>query len=221
MFPPASHPDIVDAIVSAQAGNGAFRSFVTSRGRVLEDHNGCITALVVRTIGHGPQPMRVTEACARALDYLERCERSTAPGTYGFWPENDRPAWAPSLPADADDTALIALELFRAHRRSFDWLRRVALLRLLRFRVGDGDDDPAWVRPGVFRTWLAAGRPNPVDCVVNVNVAALLAVAGLTHLAAYRAVVSMLTAALESAATLRQVVRLRRSTPVQPSSAGP
>src|SRR4029079_19372441 len=101
-----------------------------------------------------------------------------------------------------------ALELFRAQRRALDWLRRVALLTLLRFRGGEGDDDPAWVRPGVFRTWLDTRLPNPVDCVVNVNVAALLAVAGLTHLAAYRAVLSMLATALETASGPTQVSRL-------------
>jgi hypothetical protein len=191
--------DIVTAIVAAQSDDGAFRSFVTWRGRVLEDGNGCITALVVRAIGHGRQPARLHDARARALDYLERCERSTAPGMFGFWPESDRPAWAPHLPADADDTSLIALELFRAGRRSLDWLRQEALLTLLRFRVLEGEEEPVWVRPGVFRTWLAHGRPNPVDCVVNVNVATLLAVAGLTHLAAYRAIVSMMGAALETA----------------------
>jgi len=204
----ASRPGIIDAIVRAQAANGAFRSFVASGGRVLEDHNACITSLAVRAIGHGPQPRPLHDARTRALDYLERCERSTAPGTYGFWGENDRPAWAPNLPADADDTSLIALELFRSKRRSLDWLRRVALLTLLRFRVGEAEDHPAWVRAGVFRTWLADRRPNPVDCVVNVNVAALLAVAGLTHLAAYRAVLSMLESALETADGPAQVARL-------------
>ena len=189
---------VVDAIVGAQADNGAFRSFVTTRGRVLEDHNGFITALMVRAIGSGPQPPSLYAARERALDYLERCERSAAAGTYGFWPESDRPDWAPDLPADVDDTALIALELFRAQRRSLEWLRRVALLRLLRFRIWACDGHPAWVRPGVFRTWLADGRPNPVDCVVNVNVAALLAVAGLTGIGAYRAVRLMIAAALSS-----------------------
>jgi hypothetical protein len=199
---------IVSAVIAAQASDGAFRSFVTWRGGTLEDRNGCITALIVRAIGHGPEPGPLHDARARALDYLERCARSEAPGMFGFWPESDRPAWAPDLPADADDTALIALELFRARRRSREWLRRVALLTLLRFRVVEGEEDPLWVRPGVFRTWLAHRRPNPVDCVVNVNVAALLAVAGLTHLAAYRAILSMMGAALESAGGPTRMARL-------------
>jgi hypothetical protein len=193
--------DVVDRILSAQGGNGAFVSFATSPAGTVEDCNGCITGLVVRAIGHGPLPGRLHAARERALDYLERCERSAAPGSYGFWPESDRPHWAPELPADADDTALIAVELFRAQRRSLEALRRVALLTLLPFRVRDSErgQDPAWVRPGVFRTWLADGRPNPVDCVANVNIAALLAQAGLTHIAAYRAVVSMLAAAVAAA----------------------
>lgn len=204
--------EVVDAILEAQADNGAFISFVTSSGRTREDLNGCITALVVRALGHGPLPPTLHAARGRALDYLEGCERSAAPGSYGFWPEGKRPPWAPDLPPDADDTALIALELFRAQRRSREALRRVALLTLLRFRVREWESggDPAWVRPGVFRTWLADRRGNPVDCVANVNVAALLAVAGLTHIAAYRAVVSMVTAAVGTAdaAARTRVTRL-------------
>jgi hypothetical protein len=200
--------EVVDEIVGAQAENGAFRSYVICRGRVREDWNGCITGLVIRAIGHGRQPPRLHAARERGLGYLERCERPAAPGTFGFWPERERPEWAPQLPADTDDTAIIALELFRARRRSLDWLRRVALLDLLRVRVRAEEGDPGWVRPGVFRTWLTDVRPNPVDCVVNVNVAALLAAAGLTGIAAYRAVGSMLAAALDSADDARQVARL-------------
>ena len=203
-FPPA----VVDALVDAQTSDGAFRSFVTVRGRVVEDRNGFITALVVRAIGHDPLPPCLTAARERGLDYLERCARQCPSGSFGFWPLDGRPTWAPDLPADADDTAVIALELFRGGRRSLDWLRRVALCALLPFTVRSCEGDPAWVTPGVFRTWLARGGANPVDCTVNVNVAALLAVAGLTHIAACRAAVSMVGAAVGTAGDLKAVARL-------------
>jgi hypothetical protein len=189
--------DLTEAILGAQHQDGAFVSLVALDDGRLEDRNGFITALVVRAIGHGQQPLHLDWARTRALDFLERCERQADPGTFGFWPQRDRPSWAPDLPADVDDTAIIALELHRAGRRSLEWLRRVALTRLLPFRVLDDEPGPAWIRPGVFRTWLARGKPNPVDCVVNVNVAALLNVAGLTHVSAYSAVLSMIGAALE------------------------
>ena len=192
-------PSLDDVILAAQDERGAFASFVASAGREIDDRNGFITALVVRTLGHGQLPHRLHHARQRALDYLERCERRGAPGTFGFWPEEDRPPWAPDLPADADDTAVIALELHRAGRRPLDWLRRVALTVLLPFRVAapEIESEPAWIRPGVFRTWLAHRLPNPVDCVVNVNVMALLASAGLAHIAAYRSASGMMDAALD------------------------
>lgn len=192
-------PSLDDVILAAQDERGAFASFVASAGREIADRNGFITALVVRTLGHGQVPHRLHHARQCALDYLERCERRGAPGTFGFWPEEDRPSWAPDLPADADDTAVIALELHRAGRRPLDWLRRVALTVLLPFRVAapEIETEPAWIRPGVFRTWLAHRLPNPVDCVVNVNVMALLASAGLAHIAAYGAALAMMDAALD------------------------
>ena len=191
------HRDLTDAILGAQYEDGAFVSWVALNDRRLEDRNGFITALAVRAIGHGQQPPRLDAARTRALDFLERCERQEDPGTFGFWPQTARPSWAPDLPADADDTAIIALELHRAGRRSLEWLRRVALTRLLPFRVLDDELGPTWIRRGVFRTWLARGKSNPVDCVVNVNVAALLNVAGLTHVSAYSEILSMIGAALE------------------------
>ena len=64
---------------------------------------------------------------------------------------------------------------------------------------------------GAFRTWLAREREraNPVDVVVNTNVAAMLAAAGLTGIAAYRAVVATIDAGVawagESGERLRAV----------------
>jgi hypothetical protein len=170
------------------AADGSFTSIVQFGGRVEEDRNGFITALVVRAMIDPPE-------CS--LDYLESCECSAQPDAFCFWPATGRPGWAPLLPPDADDTAIIAVELYRHGRRSRDWLRRVALQVLLPYRTSASEEpDPPWLRPGVFQTWLARGRPNVVDCVVNVNVAALLAIAGLDHTSAYRSAVDMIDAAL-------------------------
>ncbi len=200
MNAPVTHPvpSLDAAFPAARDARGAFESFVALNGRMITDRNGFITALVVRTLGHGKLPPPLHEARERALDCLERCERRSVPGSFGFWPEDTRPSWAPTVPGDADDTAIIALELHRAGRRPPEWLRRVALTVLLPFRVqrDEEEGEPAWVRSGVFRTWLVHRLPNPVDCIVNVNVAALLASAGLAHIAAYRAVVDMVAEAL-------------------------
>lgn len=201
---------------AAQSPSGAFATTVIYNGGRAADYNA-ITALVVRAFQGLPQSAELDEIRSQALDFLASCAAETPRGAYGFWPEGEAPTWIKGLPADVDDTAVIALELARAGRLSDALLAQTIYHVLLPQRVRRlGEAHPPWLRPGVFETWLQAdrGRPNVVDCCVNTNVAALLAYAGLTHLPGYAAACEMIEAGLDWARDNR--ARLRSLTPFYP-----
>jgi hypothetical protein len=187
---------LADRIVSSQAIDGSFQSVMLSRRGAVTDHNACITGLVVRALGREDLPSGLLRARERALDYLETCERSSLPGAFGFWPEKSQQAEGTGRPGDADDTAIIAIELYRHGRRSLKWLRHVALRVLMPFRVQPSEEmRPDWIRIGAFLTWLLPSPANVVDSLVNANVAALFALAGLRHVSAYGNAVALVETA--------------------------
>ncbi|QWP76948.1 hypothetical protein J5226_00630 [Lysobacter sp. K5869] len=158
----------------------------------LPDRNGFVTALGVRALRRRGLPVP-----AALLDALERC--CSARGGFRFWPQDARPEWAPDLPDDADDTAIMLLELVRAGRVGREEARRVACLTIARRRVaGFPLLRPPWLRPGVFATWSREGiRRDLVDCTATANALALFAALDLSHLPGVREAGEMLAAAVE------------------------
>ena len=196
---------LAERICSSQAVDGSFPSTIISKQRASTDHNACITGLVVRALGYEHLPPALHRSRERALDFLETCERSALPGAFGFWPERSQPG----RPGDADDTAIAAVELFQHGRRSLDWLKHVALRILIPFRVRPSEDArPQWIQVGAFLTWLRPSPANVVDTLVNANVAALFALAGLRHVPAYSSATRMVESAMEWSAGSLQKARL-------------
>jgi hypothetical protein len=94
-----------------------------------------------------------------------------------------QPSWIPELPPDADDTAIILIEMVRNNRIDLHMARIIARSVLLPHRLMEVPDPaPQWIRVGAFLTWLRPGPFNVVDCCVNTNVIALLSYLGLDDL---------------------------------------
>jgi hypothetical protein len=176
-------------LIELQEPDGCFSAEVRGPHGTFKDCNGFTTAMVLRALRDLPAEAELKCLRSRALDYLETCYSTQVDGAFGFWPEGARPAWAPRLPADVDDTAIMTLELLRYGRRSQrDGLRTVCTV-LLSYRLTSQPDEqgPSWIAPGAFLTWIGPpGRPNLVDCCVNANVAALMARVKATHLPGYQ-----------------------------------
>ncbi len=145
-------------------------------GRCRADENGFVTALAVRE-----QRLAGRTVPGGWLDVLEGCRRPE--GSYGFWPRAAVPAWAPDLPADSDDTAVMLLELALAGRVARDEARRVACRTVGAHRLRcPPDPGPPWVRRGVFATWHRTGGADMVDLTAVTNVLALLFSCGLQRI---------------------------------------
>ncbi len=160
-------------------------------GQVARDRNGFVTALAARALRGSARPVP-----AAMLDALACCARDD--GGYGFWPLGAAPGWARELPADGDDTAVIALELWRAGRIDRLAARRAAG-RVARHRVTIvPDPGPRWIRRGTFALWHRPGaRASMVDCTATANMLALLAATGLLHLPGSADALATLSAALD------------------------
>ena len=177
---------LVRSVLDGQRPSGAFASTMRDEGADAPDDNGFVTARVLGGLEASSLPPPLAPAVERALDFLEGCAAPELPGAFRFWPDEQRPAHVPRYPPDADDTALISLQLARFGRRSRDDLRRIVAYVLLRHRVSAGARPAPWVRPGAFWTWLDDGFGyNLVDCVVNANVVALICAAGLRGITGY------------------------------------
>lgn len=190
------NPAVLVEIANLQDPDGCFPSQVRGREGLRPDRNGFATALVLRNLRHLPDEPLLARVRSAALSFLEGCRSSQRAGAFGFWPEALRPAWAPHLPADLDDTALMTLEFLRAGRISRrDGLRAVlTVLVPHRFSARAGEIYPPWVTPGAFLTWVGEpGRRNAIDCCVNANAAALMAQVGGAGLHGYGAAVSTIT----------------------------
>jgi hypothetical protein len=144
----------------------------------LHDYNGFVTALVLRELEPFAGLDGWSEPLGRALSFLEGCESPLRPGFFSFWPWYQWPVWAPRVPEDADDTAAIASELLFYGRIDLEKAQFIASSALIPYRLELAPEtaDKPWIRPGAFLTWLNHRCvPNPMDCVVNVNVLAFLA----------------------------------------------
>ncbi|MEO7142530.1 MAG: hypothetical protein ABI165_03415 [Bryobacteraceae bacterium] len=168
----------MELLFSLQADSGAFQSTVHMGETSLHDYNGFVTALVLRELETFAGLDQWAEPLGRALSFLEKCESPLRPGFFAFWPRNQWPVWAPQVLEDADDTAAMASELFYYGRIDLEKAQFIASAALIPYRleiVPEALDQP-WIRPGAFLTWLHPRCvPNPIDCVVNVNVLAFLA----------------------------------------------
>ncbi|MPZ89787.1 MAG: hypothetical protein GEU81_17390, partial [Nitriliruptorales bacterium] len=251
MLPATSTSELARLLRAEQAADGGFACTITHHGGEVEpDRNGFTTALVLRlwnsVLGsasetrrsQGPMTREPTSSFEeedtgagdvrdRALDFLERCADAEVPGSYGFWPPLERPGWVRRMPADTDDTAVIALELLRNRRRTLAATRDVVYGVLVTALVTHVPPQaPAWLRPLVFPTWLGPRihpRANIVDCAVNANALALMAATGLQHLLGYESALGMITDAVDWAAASseheRPDLRLRSLTPYYPDPA--
>jgi hypothetical protein len=122
------------------------------------------------------------------------------PDAYGFWPAKARPSWATQVPADADDTAIMAVELARYGRLNQRDLLQIICRILLKHRVTHHSPiSPQWIVPGSFLTWLTDDfqRANVIDCCVNANVLGLMAFANATHLPGYQEACRLIESGLD------------------------
>lgn len=190
--------DLVVELIETQLPSGAFPSAMVEEGVSYPDENGFVTAQILRALGPGTSDERLAGCVNRALDFLGRCEAPGRRWAYCFWPEEKRPPRLPTYPADADDSAVIPMELARHRRRDRESLLRTVLHVLIQHRVLLGVRPPAvWVREGVFWTWLDRDFGyNLVDCTVNANVVALMAAIGATHLPGYAEACAMIDQAI-------------------------
>lgn len=173
-----------------QSHSGSFPSLVTRGDRTWSDHNGFTTAMVARILRNIPSNPVISHICSLALDYVQRCRSSRAGGAYGFWPEDDRPTWMPDIPADVDDTAIMTVELLRHCRITIADAQATVRDALLPHRISDAERSrrPPWVNSGAFLTWIhPSPRPNVVDCCVNANAVALLAMLDSKNCPGYEA----------------------------------
>jgi len=197
-------------------------------GLEAPDGNAFVTALVTHHLLALPADLvRATGFCGkhvgaieRALDFLEHCRASNPPGdarsngrrgwgrdidgAFRFYPENARPEWMQTrLAPDVDDTVLSAGVLLAAGRmergEAVDLVERVLEPHRLHDRAAAARWP--WVEAGAYKTWIDPKlRPNPVDCTVNANAAALLARLDLRDHPAYRAAVATVRRGVEWAA---------------------
>jgi hypothetical protein len=160
-------------------------------GRCVADHNGFVTALAVREHHLAERPVP-----GEWLDVLEGCRRPG--GSYGFWPADSVPAWAPELPADSDDTAVMLLELVLAGRVGRAEARRVACRTVGVHRLRRVlDPGPPWLRRGMFTTWHRGRALDMVDLTAVTNVLALLHALGLQGIPGVEESLAALAAAID------------------------
>lgn len=205
-------------LVCMQDTDGCFPSEVAGPDWTHTDRNGFTTAMVLRALRDLPNESAIERVRSTALDFVERCRSRQTPWAFGFWPEHMRPAWSPRLPADIDDTAIITIELMRHGRLSRrNGLRTVcSVLIPNRIIIREGQLHPPWVMSGAFPTWIGQqDKPNIVDCCINANAAALMALVGGTHLPGYQEAVSTILNGIAWAG--HDPIRHRTLTPFYPS----
>ena len=208
---------LLGQVLASQRDDGAFPSRVLldrRSGLEAPDGNAFVTALVLHHLLALPgRLLRAAGLCGdhvaaldRALGFLERCRVAPAAvshpdrwgrdvaGAFRFYPAGARPEWMQTrLAADVDDTVLCAGVLLTAGRmeaaEARDLVERVLEPHRLHDRTAAARRP--WVEAGAYRTWLdPKAKPNPVDCTVNANAAALLARLGLRDHPAYAAAVA-------------------------------
>lgn len=175
---------LLSQLLARQAPEGAFPSQVAGPSGTIADETCFVTAQVALILARliaapdGPVvPDALATALHRALDFIEACESGQDAGAFRFYPSGlAAPRLDIDLAADADDTALAWMALVAGGRRSRAGAG-VALSRLLpRFACGAARrGDPPFARAPLLRTWAGGGEPDPVDLIVNINMAAALA----------------------------------------------
>ena len=158
---------------SYQAASGAFKSRMDD----CADENCFVTASAALLLNLKTQKAELEAA----LDFVEACESPDLPGAFVFYPPHLTAAPISNLPPDADDTALAWLALLRCGRRN-TYQAREAFRRV--FNMAQCYFVPStaspWIRKGAVKTWLIPnGSDNPIDLIVNINVAALAKAIGL------------------------------------------
>jgi hypothetical protein len=225
MSAPVTDEPVLEAtaveLAAQQSPGGAFLSRVSLPWGEVEDRNCFVTALVVRELHGVAGPDTVAEARRKALAYLLRSRYPVHRDVFSFYPHGSHPFWMHSaLYPDADDTAVINLELVRAGLTSTAALAELAERHLLPYRAtGELAHclDRPWHRDGVFLTWLTtAPVANPIDCCVNTNVIALLAAADRRGAAGYRPACDMVN---DTARQVAEGADSRRFTPYYPNPA--
>ena len=208
----------IENLIRMQEPDGCFVSEVTGSVRKQTDRNGFTTAMVLRALRGVAHENAVAPLRSAALGFIERCRSTQIPLAFGFWPEGMRPTWASRMPADIDDTAIMTAELLRHGRLSRrDALRTVcSVLIPKRYMADHGQFQPPWIISGAFPTWIAPrGKSNVVDCCVNANTAALMALVGATHLPGFEEAVGTVLNGVVWAG--RDPVRQASLTPFYPS----
>lgn len=215
------------ALASLQRADGAFPSVIVSPdGQAVSDFNCFTAAIVLRRLRNAPPSPERDKIVGRGLDWLTACRSARPPNAFSFWPDDDRPAWATGVPADVDDTAIILCELLRHGR-----IGRAATLRIVcdailpcRVKAAMLPVLPPWVAEGSFFTWIPpeSSRAEPakpfaniVDCCVNANVAALLALLGTNSFPGHDASIQTIVGGLQWAG--QDPARLSSLTPFYPS----
>ena len=202
---------------------GGFTSEVITRERREIDRNGFVAAIVLRLLRHLPETLLWNDIREGLLDWIWTCRSTSVTGAFAFWPDHTRPQWASAVPADVDDTAIMLTELLRYGR-----LDRIEVLRSVCGTVvphvvldSDATTLPPWIVPGSFLTWITPDTSartrsiNVVDCCVNANVVALMALLDAKHLPGYDAAVHTVLNGIEWAG--RDERRLSSITPFYPS----
>lgn len=212
-------------LASFQRADGAFQSFVELRkGEFTPDVNCFTAACIVRMLRDAPRHSSNIRLIERSLDWLQLQQSQHPPHAFAFWPAKARPEWAQNVPDDLDDTAIIVCELLRHGR-----IDKSAAIRLFREVLLPNRVDhntlpflPPWIAAGSFFTWVtrpknaqAKSGPNIVDCCVNANIAALIAMSGDDEMPGLAEAVAMINAGLAWAAGNTQ--RLSVLTPFYPS----
>ncbi|SDU30618.1 hypothetical protein [Stappia sp. ES.058] len=175
-------------LLARQCLSGAFPSTVEGPDGPITDETCFVTAQVAlilsdRLASPGANGNReaLREAQRRALDFIETCAAPEVPGAFLFYPPEGTARLDIRLPADADDTALAWMALVAGGRRSAqEAATTLPALYASHCARAARRGDPPFVRAPMVRTWLDAEAPaNPVDLIVNLNVLASLARAGV------------------------------------------
>jgi hypothetical protein len=194
-------------LLACETRSGAFASFAHLPDGPVADDNAFATVLVLDLLAGVDHDAEISRLRRRAAGFLLRCRRTS--GGFGFYPADAHPGWIrESLPADADDTALVAVALFRAGVWRRDDLEREVRVTLGRYRLQRQPHGAPWFRAGVYPTWLDAARiRNPIDVCVNLNVAVLIQESGVGPDHGCGEILDMVDAALDWAGASTELAR--------------
>lgn len=216
---------LIENITPYQGHAGEFASTVSLPTSTLQDRNCFVTALVLRELSLlrdkncWQMSHEMSEIVRRACGFLIRSAYPSCENLYSFYPHRHQPVWMQKpLCPDADDTAVIALELVRNGYKPIDTIQHILehYFDVYRTRGVFGRYiTKVWHREGVFLTWLTTEDvPNPIDCCVNTNVVAMLAAHDMKDYDGYAQAVSMIHDAVMWAG--QDLNRLRDITPYYP-----